>query len=152
MCVEVVLRSVGAMANRTEPPASTRPAVNWLLVMGLGALPLVQGLARHLGLSALMGASTAAAVLAVLVTVAWVAVVGWGRIPRPVVTLTLAGLTAGSYTIVLSTVLSTLITGTLQGPLAFPVAIVPVLLVPTVWGLVAGLIALALQHLRGAPR
>ena len=152
MSAKAVLRSVGAMTNRTEPPASTRPVVNWLLVLGLGALPLVQGLARHLGLSALMGASAAAALLVVLVTVAWVAVVGWGRVPRPVATLTLAGLTAGIFTIVLSAVFSPLITGTLQGPLAFPIAIVPVLLVPTVWGLVAGLLALALQHLRGAPR
>ncbi|MEX5270694.1 hypothetical protein [Kocuria sabuli] len=140
------------MTDRPGTCPRTRPAVNWLLVLGLGALPLLQGLVRHLDLPALIGAPAAAAMLTVLVTVAWVAVVGWGRVPRPVATLTLAGLTAGIYTIVLSAVLSPLITGTLQGPLAFPLAIVPVLLVPTVWGLMAGLIALALQHLRKAPR
>lgn len=152
MSAGTVLRSVGDMTNRTGTPASTRPAVNWLLVLGLGAVALVRPLARITGAADGLGTPAGPLLLTGLVTLVWVGVVGLGRVPRPVLTLVLSGLAYGVFVVPLSAVLSTVLTGTLQGPVAAPVAVVPILLTNALWGLVAGLLALAVQHLRGAPR
>ncbi|KUG61799.1 hypothetical protein [Kocuria sp. CH-021] len=140
------------MTNRPGTPASTRPAVNWLLVLGLGAVALVRPLARVTGAADVLGAPAGPLLLTGLVTAVWIGVVGLGCVPRPVLTLVLAGLAYGVYVIPLSAVLSTVLTGTLQGPVAVPVAVVPILLGNALWGLVAGLLALGVQRLRGAPR
>lgn len=132
-----LLRSVTCMQTTSEFSVNKRPAVSWLLILGLGALALLQGLGRHLGLSNLLGAGTAAFLLIAVVTVAWISVVGWGRVPRPILTLTLTGLTASFYVIVLSAVLSPVLTGALQGPLAYPIAIIPVVIIHTGWGFLA---------------
>ncbi|GAA4283935.1 hypothetical protein GCM10022261_14660 [Brevibacterium daeguense] len=130
--------------NSTRSTQTTRrPPLNWLLILGLGALPLAVGLGRHLDLPALA--------LVGLVTLAWVLIAGLARIGRPVMTLALAGLTAGAYAIVLSALITPMTSGRLQGPVAEPFAIIPVLVVPTIWGLGAGFIALALQRLLTPP-
>lgn len=144
------LRSVGAMTNSADSSPTTRPAVNWVLVLGLGAVALVRPLARITGVADALGTPAGPLLLTGLVTIVWVAVAGLGHVPRPVLTLVLAGLTYGICVIPLSAVLSTLLTGTVQGPFAVPFAVVPVLLTNALWGLVAGVLALAVQHLRGA--
>ena len=126
--------------------------MNWLLVLGLGAVALVRPLARITGATDSLGTPTGPLLLTGLVTLVWVGVVGLGRVPRPVLTLVLAGLAYGIYIIPLSAVLSTALTGTLQGPVATPIAVVPILITNALWGLLAGLLALAAQHLRGARR
>ncbi|MCC3301607.1 hypothetical protein [Arthrobacter sp. zg-Y895] len=44
------------------------------------------------------------------------------------------------------------LTGSLQGPVALPIAIIPILVINTIWGAGAGLLALAVQYLRPAGR
>jgi hypothetical protein len=137
--------------SQAGPPpqgGTVRPGVSWPLVLGLGALALVRPLARVTGLEDSWGTPATALLLTFLVTGTWAAVVGLGRVPRPVLTLTLAGLAYGIYVIPLSAVLSVGLTGTLQGPLAVPFAVVPVLATNALWGAVAGLLALAVQSLR----
>ncbi|GAA4287035.1 hypothetical protein [Georgenia daeguensis] len=125
------------------------PPVSWPLVLGLGAIALVRPLARITGADEPLGAPAGALALTVLVTVVWVAIVGLGRVPRPVLTLTLAGVAYGLAVIPLSAVASTTLTGALQGPVAVPFAIVPILVTNAAWGAVAGLLALAVRSLRG---
>lgn len=135
--------------NTPLTTANPRPAVSWPLVLGLGALALLRPLARITGAADALGAPTGPLLLTGLVTLVWIGVVGLGRVPRPVLTLTLAGVAYGVYIVPLSAVLSTVLTGTLQGPLAMPIAIVPILVTNALWGGLAGLLALAVQRLRG---
>lgn len=125
------------------------PRVSWPLVLGLGAIALVRPLGRTTGVTDALGTPAGALLLTLLVTAAWVAIVGLGRVPRPVLTLTLAGLAYGVYVVPLSAVLSVALTGTLQGPGAVPFAVAPVLATNALWGAVAGLLALAVRNVRG---
>jgi hypothetical protein len=147
MCAGAALRSVGVMTDRPGTPPRIRPAVNWLLVLGLGAVALVRPLARITGATDGLGTPAGPLLLTGMVTLVWIGVVGLGQVPRPVLTLVLAGLAYGIYVVPLSAVLSIALTGTLQGPVAVPIAVVPVLITNALWGLLAGLFALALQHL-----
>lgn len=148
MSAGAALRSVGAMTHRPGTPPRIRPAVNWLLVPGLGAVALVRPLARITGATDGLGTPAGPLLLTGLVTLVWIGVVGLGHVPRPVLTLVLAGLAYGISIIPLSAVLSIALTGTLQGPVATPIAVVPILITNALGGLLAGLLALAVQHLR----
>lgn len=130
-------------------PGGAPPRVSWPLVLGLGAIALVRPLARITGADETLGSPAGSLLLTVLVTAAWVAIVGLGRVPRPVLTLTLAGLAYGLAVVPLSAVASTALTGTLQGAAAVPFAVVPILATNAAWGAVAGLLALAVRSLRG---
>lgn len=145
------IRSVKGMKKTEkktpETVAGVRPALQWQLVLGLGAIALIRPLARLTGLD--LGTPQGAWLLTGLVTAVWVGVVGLGRVPRPVLTLTLAGLAFGLFIIPLSAVMSTVLTGSVQGPAAMPIAVVPILIMNGGWGALSGLLALAVQRLRG---
>lgn len=134
-----------------RPPAPV-PPLSWPLVLGLGAVALVRPLARITGVTDGLGSPTGPVLLTVAVSAVWVLVVGLGRVPRPVLVLTLAGVAYAIAIVPLSAVLSGVLDGTVSGPLANPVAIVPVLLTNAAWGALAGLVALGVQHLRGTDR
>ncbi|MDF2508604.1 MAG: hypothetical protein K0Q52_2463 [Microbacterium sp.] len=78
-----------------EPPP--RPArINWAAVVGFGMLGLLWPLLRLVGLESVVG-GLGTALIAFLGTFAvWVLGAGLGDVPRPVVTLTLAGLLFGA--------------------------------------------------------
>lgn len=127
--------------------------LHWPLIAGLGALALIRPVARivedQLGLSA---GPVLPIALTIVVTAAWVVIVGFGRVRQPLLTLVFAGLAYAAFSTVLSAILSPILTGELQGPIAMPIAIIPMLLINAGWGLVAGALALAVQRLRGARR
>lgn len=130
----------------TPAPARLSP----FLILGLGLLALVRPLASIVVEQS--GHELGAAprlLLTAAITLVWVAAVGLGRAPRPVLTLVLAGTAYAVAAIVLSGILSPLLLGHLSGPLARPLAIVPMLLVNALWGLIAGLLALGVRRLRG---
>lgn len=131
------------------PSPTAAPPVHLLLAVGLGLV----GLARPITNTVLdqIGVDPGPVVplgWTLLITLLWVAVVGLGRVPRPLLTLTLAGLVYGLSALLLSGILSPLLLGRLEGPLAHPIAIVPMLVTNTLWGLVAGALALAIQRAR----
>ena len=129
---------------------TTPPRPSSLLILGLGLLALVRPLASIVVEQS--GHELGAAprlLLTAAITLVWVAAVGLGRAPRPLLTLVLAGLVYAVAAIVLSGILSPLLLGHLSGPLAQPLAIVPMLLVNALWGLIAGLLALGVRRLRG---
>jgi hypothetical protein len=127
--------------------------LHWPLIAGLGALALIRPVARiveeQLGLSA---GSVLPIALTIVVTVAWVVIVGFSRVRQPLLTLVFSGVAYAVFSTVLSAILSPILTGELQGPIAMPIAIIPVLLINAGWGLAAGALALAVQHLRGVRR
>lgn len=124
----------------------------WPLIVGLGAIALVRPLARIVEAS--LGGTTESPVLAwgltIAITVVWVAIVGFGRVARPVLTLVFAGLVYAVLSILASGIISPILTGELQGPLVMPIAIIPVLLTNAAWGAIAGLLALLVQRLRAS--
>ncbi len=124
-------------------------SLRWPLITGLGALALIRPLISILEFQLGFDAPPSVPIgITVVVTVVWVAVVGLGRVARPLLTLVMTGISYGVLSIILSGVLSPILTGELQGPLAMPIAIVPVLITNAIWGLVAGALALLVQHLR----
>ncbi|QGK69919.1 hypothetical protein GIY23_10655 [Allosaccharopolyspora coralli] len=119
----------------------------WRLITALGAFALLRPLASILGLSDTWGKPATPLLLTGVITAVWVGVVVARRVPRPLLTLSLAGAVYAVLLIPLSAVLSLLLSGQLQGPLATPVAIVPLVITNVLWGAVAGAIALAMQQL-----
>jgi hypothetical protein len=118
------------------------------LVLGLIGLALLRPLFSITGLVDLLGRPAAPLLLTVAITLAWVLIVGLGRVPEPVLTLLAAGLGYAVAVIVLSAVLSPMLTGELRGPLATPISIIPLVLTNAVWGLAAGGLAVLVQRLR----
>ena len=100
------------------PSPTAAPPVHLLLAVGLGLV----GLARPITNTVLdqIGVDPGPVVplgWTLLITLLWVAVVGLGRVPRPLLTLTLAGLVYGLSALLLSGILSPLLLGRLEGPL-----------------------------------
>ncbi|CAM3800897.1 hypothetical protein ISCU110981_17235 [Isoptericola cucumis] len=92
------------------------------------------------------GAPRAFTIVAVTAVV-WIGVVGLGRVPRPVATLTLAGLGFG----VVALAVSMLVGGVgIGGGGAAAWTAVPALAMDAGWGALAGVVALGVQRARGA--
>ncbi len=127
-------------------PPSGRASVSWSLVAGLGSLALLWPLAHLTGAADAVGQPLAAVLTLGVVALAWVAVVGLCRVPRPVLTLTLAG---GAYGILL-TVLALLLRPERIGVVLTVVGAAVEIGRSTALGLVAGLCALAVQRRRAA--
>lgn len=135
-------------ARPSPQPALGPAAVPWTLVAGLSALALLwplTGLTGALG----TGAPRALAIIGVTAAV-WIGVVGLGRVPRPVLTLTLTGLAYGLVATVIGTLVPVL-SG--FGPGGGPAwTLIPALAFDTMWGALAGVAAAGVQRLRGSAR
>lgn len=136
-------------------PAPGRPApstIPWAVVAGLATLALLWPLT---GLTGVLGTGAPRALTIIGITAAvWIGVVGFGRVPRPVLTLTLTGVAYGLVAVALGQLVPVL--GAFGGPggsAAGPAwTIVPALLVDALWGALAGLAAAGVQRLRGVVR
>lgn len=132
---------------------TTRPqTLHWPLILGLGALALVRPLASIVGLTERLGQPGTSLTLTALITTVWVLVVGCSRVQRPVATLVCAGLVYAALAALISAVLSPILDGQLRGPLTNPFAFGGLLITNAFWGLVAGVLALAVQRARGVNR
>lgn len=124
------------MTEKT-PSSTARTSLPWLLILGLSSLSLLWPLTNLLGIDS--GAPRALTIVAV-VSVTWIAVVGFGRVPRPVLVLTLTGLGYGIITMVVAVVF-----GANDGPIW---TVFVGLVIDAFWGAIAGLVALAIQQMR----
>jgi hypothetical protein len=124
--------------------------LHWPLILGLGALamihPLVATIVSTLGSN---GSPALSIMLSVVISAAWIGVVGLTRVRHPVLTLVFAALTYAVFSTIFSGIVSPFATGRLQGPMAMPPTIIAVLITNAIWGAVTGLLALALQRARG---
>jgi hypothetical protein len=129
--------------DSTTAGAHHKGTLSWPVVLGLGSLALLWPLAELTGLSDAIGQPAMAAVLFALVAIGWIGTVGFGRVPRPVLTLTAAGAVYGGILIVLSVAFGT-------HPDLGIVLVVGVALFEIVrsalLGSIAGLLARALQN------
>ncbi|WP_285103553.1 hypothetical protein [Promicromonospora sp. MEB111] len=139
----------------TSPHLPGRPvpaepaAVSWTLVAGLSALALLWPLT---GLTGALGSGGPRALAIIGITAAvWIGVVGLGRVPRPVLTLTLTGLAYGLVATAIGTLVPVL--SGFGGPGGGPAwTLVPALAFDTMWGALAGIAAAGVQRLRGGVR
>lgn len=135
---------------RPQPTPSdtpTRAGISWPLVAGLASMALLWPLTGLTGIGG-TGAPRALAIVA-LTAVVWIGVVGFGRVPRPVLTLTMTGLASG----VVALLVSTLLGGVgLAGEGAAAWTAVPALAMDAGWGALAGVVALGVQKARGGAR
>ncbi|MBE1875799.1 hypothetical protein [Myceligenerans pegani] len=133
-----------------QPQQPARPQqpgrIQWPLIGGLACLALLWPLTALTGLGS--GAPRALAIVGITGAV-WIGVVGFGRVARPVLTLTLTGLAFGVLTILLSLVFAG-IDGAGPGGAAWTA--LPALAMDAFWGFLAGLIALGIQRARGDAR
>jgi hypothetical protein len=129
------------------PPPPHREPVSWALVLGLGSLALLWLLAELTGVPELIGRPATVLLDVAVVALVWVTSVGLARVPRPVLTLTLAG---AVYGVILNTV-SVLLILLPQGVdlLAAVLGASFEIVLCTALGAVAGLLARALQRVRG---
>ena len=136
-------------AQPTPRPAPAPAPVPWAVVAGLAALALFWPLT---GLTGLFGTGAPRAFAIIGITAAaWIGVVGLGRVPRPVLTLTLTGIAHGIVIAALGLLVPAL-GGFGPGDGGPAWTIVPALLMDAFWGAVAGLVAAGVQRLRGAGR
>ncbi len=124
--------------------------LHWPLILGLGVLamihPLVATIASALGGN---GSPAVAIMLPILISAAWIGVVGLTRVRHPVLTLVFAALAYAVFSTIFGAIASPIVTGRLQGPLAMPWTITAMLICNASWGALTGLLALALQRARG---
>jgi hypothetical protein len=125
-----------------EPPPD---GVNWPFVLGLGALAVLEPLAHLTGLRDALGPAVTTLLVPALVALLWIGWVGFFRVPRPVLTLTLAGTVSGAVLVLLVPVLG--VGPEVDGGTAVLVAVVET--APgTGLGAVAGFLAWVLQQSR----
>lgn len=136
--------------SRPQPPtlpAPVRDGISWPLVAGLASMALLWPLTGLTGIGG-TGAPRALGIVA-LTAVVWIGVVGLGRVPRPVLTLTMTGLASGVVTLLVSTLFGGVGLGG-EGAAAWTA--VPALAMDAGWGALAGVVALGVQKARGGAR
>lgn len=130
-------------AAHSSPPAPPRRPLPWLLIIGLASLSLLWPLTSQWQLG--QGLPRAALILS-LTAVVWIGVVGVGRIPHPVLTLTLAGVLHGAIGMVVGWVIPGDGPG---GSLSALWLMLPAVATSAGTGALLGLVALAVQALIG---
>jgi hypothetical protein len=136
---------VEARAPGSAGEPRPRDEVNWPLVLGLGASAGLWPLGELTGLPELIGPNLAALLMVAVTTGFWISWVGFLRVPRPLVTLTLTGTVSGAVLVLLPAVLhlhSDVVVGT-----AVLGAIVDIGACTALGGL-SGVLAWALQRTR----
>lgn len=124
-------------------------ALNWPLILGLGALALIRPLVNIVEHQAGVDSGPVTPItITIGISVVWIAAVGFTRVRQPLLTLVFAALTYGVFSMVLSAIVSPLLLGRLEGPLANPIAVVPVLLTNAIWGAITGALAMLIQRAR----
>ncbi|PRX50939.1 hypothetical protein B0I33_10190 [Prauserella shujinwangii] len=133
-----------------DPDVPARPPVSWPLVFGLGALALLWPLTRLTGLAGTLGTPGTALLVLGTIALTWIGVAGLGRVPRPVLTLVLAGAVHGAVLVVQSHTLGWPGAGA-DGALAAVAAVAEVGR-SVLFGLLAGLAARGLRRAREGGR
>src|SRR5699024_1967532 len=131
-----------------QPAHPPQPPVVWQAVLGLGALVLLWPLTSLTGVAAAIGPATRALSVIALIGATWIGVVGLGRLPRPILTLTLTGMAGGGYLMLADLVAGAGVSGGL-GLVALPFLILDLIGGGAAWGVLAGLCAAGVQKLRG---
>lgn len=117
------------------------------MVFGLGALVLTWPLTSLTGVADAIGPAARAIGVIALIGAVWIGVVGFSRLSRPTLTLTLTGLVGALYLTVAEVVASAATTGALS--LFSLLALADLAVGGALGGVLAGLVAAGVQRLRG---
>lgn len=131
----------------TSSPAGPRPwlaRLPWALVLGLAALALLWPLISLTGLRVALGDGPASGLVIICTAALWIGVVGLGRVPAPIRTLTVVGLIHGVITQLTSILVIELGPVEADRPLW---TVLPALLLNVLWGFLAGVAAAGVQRL-----
>ncbi|GHB74844.1 hypothetical protein GCM10010377_76630 [Streptomyces viridiviolaceus] len=140
--------------NALNPP-SARPAgplsrrLHWPMVIGLALFALIRPIFSIAGWSEVLGKPATPLILTAVISVVWIAVVGFSRVREPLLQLLATGICYAIASTLLAAVLSPVLEGELQGPITNPIALVMVCLTNVVWGGLCGVCAWGLQRRRG---
>lgn len=145
-------RSFKIAVMTDTPQVHAARSIDWLLVLSLSTLPLLQVLFSMTGWAEALGRPQTPLLLALAISVIWVCILVASRTPRPILTLVLAGVLAAVVTSALSLFVPAVARGDLTN-LLDPVNVVGTVLVTTLlytlWGLLSGLLVVAVRRLRG---
>ncbi|MFK7691344.1 hypothetical protein [Paenibacillus sp. HJGM_3] len=122
-----------------------RAKMNGSLIIGLAALALVRPLMDLVGLHDLLGERASGTIITIGVLIIWLVVVVSRRINRPLLHLMLTGLLYGVFTIVISATFAPLFP---SQSIANPYAITGIVIVHAIWGVLIGLIAIAIIKIK----
>jgi len=123
----------------------TRDPLSWPLIVGLSSLALLWPLT---GLWPVLGEGPPRAFILIGITGAvWIGTVGFARVARPVLTLTICGAAHGFINLALGRLLAG--TGAISAGPAMLMAFIPILAMGAVVGALAGLAAAGIQALLG---
>ncbi|WP_157002206.1 hypothetical protein [Agromyces laixinhei] len=86
--------------TNTNTSSTPRPSLPWLLILGLSSLSLLWPLTALTGIAG--EGRTRAFIILGISAVIWIGTVGLGRVPRPILTLTLTGVAYGFVALVLA--------------------------------------------------
>lgn len=115
---------------------------NIALILGLGALALIRPFMKITGMINIFGNEAFGSIaMTILISLAWILIVIWKKVQKPVQVLILAGVSYAAFAIILSGILSPILDGKLQGPLTNPLAFISVFMTNIIWGFVLGMIA-----------
>lgn len=134
--------SVEGMNTNTASP--TRRPLPWLLIIGMSSLALLWPITALWNIG--HGLPRALSILGITFVV-WVGVVGFARVPRPVLTLTVTGVLHGLIALVLAGLVSR---GGPLGDVATLWVLIPELVMSAAAGALSGVIALGVQRALGA--
>lgn len=141
------------LAGMTDTPqVRAARSIDWLLVLSLSTLPLLQVLFSMAGWAEAIGRPQTPLLLALAISVIWVCVLVASRTPRPILTLILAGALAAVVTSALSLFVPAVARGDLANlldPVNVVATVLATTLLYTLWGLLSGLLVLAVRRLRG---
>lgn len=136
----------GSSEPHSREPHSAGP-IAWPAVLGLGALVLLWPLTGLTGVAGAIGTIPRAIGVVAVIGAAWIGVVGFAGLPRPIFTLTLTGMAGGLY-ITAASLVAGVAAGGGMSALGLPFLLLDMLGGGALWGVLAGLVAAGVQKVK----
>lgn len=115
------------------------------LILILGAIALVRPISKITGIIRIFGEEQFGSILmTIVISLVWLIIVVKKKSQHPIQILVSAGISYAVFATILSAILSPILNGQLQGPLTNPLALISIMITNIIWGLLIGIIAMAM--------
>jgi len=115
------------------------------LILSLGAIALLRPIMKITGIiHLLINEQFGSILMTILISLVWLIIVVKKKSQHPIQILVFAGISYAIFATILSAILSPTLTGQLQGPLTNPLALISIIATNIIWGLIIGVIAIAM--------